>query len=149
MNEQAGERDPPRPPIALHPTPAQLQELSPALLQRLAEQQAQEMALRGDQARLRRQELEAAYRYAEHALAAQTRDRQDARTERRRARRDRLFAVALTVVGLLAFFVVLLGMGKDTFARETLQAVIYLVTGGAGGYFAGKAQRQAPVPEPG
>ena len=53
--------------------------------------------------------------------------------------------VGTCAVIVVVFFTVALKMGKDQFATEALKAMLYLATGGTGGYFAGR-QAQRPPP---
>jgi len=123
--------------------PPQL-DLSGASVQQFLEQQAVDISIRRDELRLRRREMEAGFAYAEKALASQERDLDNTRRERLSGRRDRYLFLLAGLLIVVIFFVVALMMGKDQFATEALKAILYLVTGGTGGYFAGRQTRQSP-----
>jgi hypothetical protein len=114
--------------------------LSPALIEQFLEQQTQELTIRREDLQLRRRELDVSFQYAEKSLAAQVEDRRQARDEQRRARRDRLWFLGAFMLVVAAFFAGLLYMGKDKFAEEALKGMVFFLTGGTGGYFAGKQQ---------
>jgi hypothetical protein len=130
----------------LAPPPAV--DLSKANVQQFLEQQAVDIAVRRDEVRLRRREIEVGLAYAEKALAAQERDLHSTRCEQRRGRRDRYLFLLFALLIVAAFFTVVLKMGKDAFATEALKAILYLVTGGTGGYFAGRQAQRLPPPPP-
>jgi hypothetical protein len=120
-------------------------DLSNANVQQFLEQHAIDIAVRRDEMRLRRREMEVGFAYAEKALAAQERDLGNARCEQRRGRRDQYLFLTLGLLIVVGFFAGVLMMGKDQFATEALKAILYLITGGTGGYFAGR-QAQRPPP---
>jgi hypothetical protein len=87
--------------------------------------------------------MEAGFSYAEKALAVQERDLDNRRRDQLRGRRDRYLFLIIGLLIVTVFLTVALMMGKDEFATEALKAILYLVTGGTGGYFAGR-QAQRP-----
>ncbi|HEY0024753.1 MAG TPA: hypothetical protein VGB24_17700 [Longimicrobium sp.] len=115
-------------------------QLSPALVQQLVENQAKELAIRSEEIALRAKETDAGHRFAEKALDAQVKDRHEIREEQKRGRRDRLYFLGFAAAVVITFLVYLLHTGKDAFAQEVLKALIFLLSGGTGGYFAGKHQ---------
>lgn len=122
------------------------EQLPPALIQQFLDQQTKELGIRTEELALRKRELDSSYQYAEKALNAQVEDRRDERLARRSSRRDRLVAFVGVLLLVLLFFGWLLYIGKDEFALEVLKALLFLLTGGTGGYYAGKNQaRSAPV----
>jgi hypothetical protein len=125
----------------LAPPPAV--DLTNANVQQFLEQHAVDIAVRRDEMRLRKREMEVGFAYAEKALAAQERDLDSMRREQLRGRRDRYLFLTIGLLIVAVFFTVALMMGKDEFATEALKAILYLVTGGTGGYFAGR-QAQRP-----
>jgi hypothetical protein len=113
-------------------------EPSPALMELFLKNQAEEIAIRREELELRKREMDANFRYADHALSVQADDVRNAREHRRQHRRD-LWMTALAVLLILfGFFAWCLWIGKDGFASELLKAVLYAGTGGAGGFFVGK-----------
>jgi hypothetical protein len=125
--------------------PPQL-DLSRANVQQFLEQQAVDVSMRRDEMRLRRREMEVGFAYAEKALAAQERDLDNSRREQLRGRRERYLFLTAGLLIVAVFFTVTLMMGKDQFATEALKAILYLVTGGTGGYFAGRQAQRPPPP---
>lgn len=109
--------------------------LSPLVIQRLVENQARDLALRGEEVRLRTREVEAGHRYAEKALEAQARDRTEAREATRAARRDQMAFAAFLIAVFVASVGGLIATGHKDFAMEVLKAAVFVFSGGAGGYF--------------
>jgi hypothetical protein len=140
MTQVRGELEPAE---KLAPPPAV--ELSNANVQQFLEHQAIDIAVRRDEMRLRRREMEVGFAYAEKALAAQERDLDNSRREQRRGRRDRYLFLILGLLIVVVFFTVTLKMGKDEFATEALKAILYLATGGTAGYFAGRQVQRTPA----
>jgi len=118
-------------------------DLSTTNVQQLLEQHAIDTSVRREELKLRRREIEAGFSYAEKALAVQERDLDNRRRDQLRGRRDRYLFLIIGLLIVTMFFTVALMMGKDEFATEALKALLYLVTGGTGGYFAGR-QAQRP-----
>ena len=114
----------------------------PPAVQQFLEQYVVGMAVRRDEVRLRKREIEVGFAYAEKALAAQERDLDSARRDQLRGRRDRYLFLTIGLLIVTVFFTVALMMGKDEFATEALKAMLYLATGGTGGYFAGRQARR-------
>jgi Flp pilus assembly protein TadB len=113
--------------------------LARAMVQRLLEQQAQEIAVRSHEAKLRQLEVKAGYRFSRASLDAQERDQKDQRTEDRKKRRDQLFFVAFAILLLTALIIYLLQSGKDELAREILKALVYISMAATSGFFAGRS----------
>lgn len=141
---------PAAPEPALHApgrVPAPRPELAQAVIQQFIDLQRQELEVRRQGLELQGREIDVGHIYAMNALEAQARDRTEARAELRRHRRDRLYFLGFGALLVMAFFVYLLQTGRDGFAGEVMKAIIFLLSGGAGGYYAGK-MKAGDRPEP-
>lgn len=120
-----------KPPARRNPG---LPQLDPVLLERLLENQAQELGIRQQELILQQQQSQNSHEYAQMALDAQVKDREQGRNHYQRYRRERLYFAAFIAVLLVGFLVFALHIGKDTIALEVLKALVYLLAGGLGGY---------------
>ena len=77
------------------------------------------------------------FEYAKLALNAQAKDSQDDRTHLSKRHNRNLTFIGLLVVAMLGFLVYSLHTGKDQIALEIVKAVVFIASGGAGGYALG------------
>jgi hypothetical protein len=106
----------------------------PEFFQQFIKNQADEIAIRGQELAIRQKEIETSHEYAKSALDAQSEDLKDDRRSKKTERRDRLAfgLVALVILAILIIYA--LYLNKDDIAKEIVKAVAYLTAGAAGGY---------------
>jgi hypothetical protein len=90
------------------------------------------------QTELQRENLSHSYQYASEVVQAQVKDRENERTDLRKARRDRMFFAAFIIVTLAGFLVYALQTDKDQIALEIIKTIAFLGAGGLGGYAIGR-----------
>lgn len=113
---------------------------SPDIVERFVENQSRDIELRAEQQsneyELRRLELESSHDYAQEALQAQERDRENERIHSRKQLTNKL--IASGVFGLI--FICFLGysvyLGREELAQELVKlAAVFFGGGGVGYYF--------------
>jgi hypothetical protein len=121
---------------------------SPAWFGQFLENQKTELSLKAQELELQKQKDANSFAYAEKALGAQERDRTHERECSRKTRKDLYFLVLGIVVIIAALVGVAMWLGKDQVALEIVKAVIYLLSGGAGGYGLGRAKTKNHASDP-
>jgi hypothetical protein len=118
--------------------------LSPAVVERLVENQAQQLQLKAEELELQRQKDKNAFEFGKESLKVQAQDREKQREHDRIVRLQVLVFAGVIVLLIISLLVFSLWMGKDAFAGEVLKGAVFLVSGFAGGYGTAKI-RQRPV----
>ncbi|MHB8822597.1 MAG: hypothetical protein ACYDAI_02505 [Trichloromonadaceae bacterium] len=81
------------------------------------------------------------YQYAQAALGAQAKDRDASCTHQLATRKTTylfIFALVVIIAGLMAYAI---GSGNQAIAMEIIKAIIFLVSGGSGGYALAKSKQ--------
>ena len=94
----------------------------------------QELALRKEQMRLREQELGNAHEYSIKAMDASFADRTHERSHSQEQLNTTLRYTLFLFINLVALICYALYLTKDQFVMELVKALIFLLTGGIGGY---------------
>ena len=87
-------------------------------------------------------EHEHSFEFAKAALSAKTTDKDAEREHHRQTQKTNLIFISiitLIITGLIAYA---LSIGKDNFAMELIKAVIFILSGGAGGFAIGKSSHK-------
>lgn len=116
--------------------------LTPELLEQFFLNQAKEIELRQSELSLKKQEDDHGFEFAKAALSAKTTDRNSEREHDQKIQNTRLIfagAIALVIATLIMYA---LSIGKDNFAMELIKAVIFILSGGAGGFAIGKSSHK-------
>lgn len=103
--------------------------------------QGKELELRARELDLQHQTDSHNYQYATAALEMQAQDRADTRANNYQSKKMTLWfagGVTFLVVFFLGFA---LYMGKDLVAMEVIKAIIFLISGGSGGYALGRSKQ--------
>ena len=103
---------------------------------------AKEHELRLSELNLRKQEDDHSFEFAKAALSAKTTDKDAEREHHRQTQKTNLIFISiitLIITGLIAYA---LSIGKDNFAMELIKAVIFILSGGAGGFAIGKSSHK-------
>jgi len=119
----------PTPPAGT-PRPA----YDPDLIRQFLETQSKEIDVKRDQIALQKQDIANTHEFAQQQLKAQVQDRERIREHEQKTRRDRMWFAAFVFVGIGAFIVYALQIGKDQFAADALKTLTTLLIGGIGGY---------------
>ena len=104
------------------------------LVERFLDNQTQELQLRTQELALQQQKDNNAFAYGKDALTAQLEDRKGQRVHESEARVVTFVFVGFVVfliIGLIAYSI---HAGKEAFATEIIKALVFLFSGGAGGY---------------
>lgn len=128
------------------PPAIELDGLAPELLNQFLQNQAKEIELRQSELQLKQQEDTYDFEIMRATLQAKTTDRQSEREHDGKTQKTRLIfsgTVILIITSLLAYA---LALGKDAFAMEVIKAVLYILSGGVGGFAIGKtaADKKSP-----
>jgi hypothetical protein len=113
-------------------------EIPATLFKEFLDNQTKELELKNRQIDLEKQKDDHAFEWARTSLDAQVVDREKQRSFHLTSRKNvYVFAtiIAILFVGLL---IAALLMNKDAVALEIIKAVIFIFTGGAGGYAVGR-----------
>ena len=113
-------------------------EIAPALFKEFLDNQAKELELKSREIDLQKQKDDHAFEFAKTALETQINDRTQQRSFLLRNKRNgHIFAVIIAFF-FVTLLITALAMDKDQIALEIIKAVIFIVTGGAGGYAVGR-----------
>lgn len=124
------------------PSGIQPETLTPELLEQIVRNQAKELELRQSELNLKKQEDSNSFEFAKLALSAKTADRKDERANERQAQNTRLIFSAVIALVITTLIIYALSIGKDSFAMELIKAVIFILSGGAGGFAIGKSSHR-------
>ena len=120
-------------------------EIAPALFKEFLDNQAKELELKSREIDLQKQKDDHAFEFAKTALETQTNDRTQQRSFLARTKRNgHVFAVIIAVI-FVTLLITALAMDKDQIALEIIKAVIFIVTGGAGGYAVGRLRNISSI----
>ncbi len=115
--------------------------LTPELLEQILQNQAKELELRYNELNLKKQEDNNSYEFAKAALSAKSSDRKDEREHDRQTQKTVLIFAAVITLVVTTLIIYALSIGKDSFAMELIKAVIFILSGGAGGFAIGKSSK--------
>jgi len=107
--------------------------------------QSKELDIKAKELELHKQNDNHSFEFAKASLTAETGDREATRQHTLRTRKAILNFVLIFVIIFILFLCFALYLNKDAIALEVIKAVIYLVSGGGGGY---AIARSANKPEP-
>jgi hypothetical protein len=113
--------------------------LTPELLGQLLQNQAKELELRYNELSLKKQEDNNSFEFAKAALSAKTSDRKDERENDLQLQKTRLLFASVITLVITTLIIYALSIGKDNFAMELIKAVIFILSGGVGGFAIGKS----------
>jgi hypothetical protein len=113
------------------------------LLSKWVDLQSNEIKLQADRLRIEEQELHHNHEIAKITLDKQVSDRDAQRDFIRKCRKDTFLFISgiIAVVGSLIIAALL--MDKDQIAMEIIKAVLFIISGGAGGYALGKSKKDS------
>jgi hypothetical protein len=106
----------------------------PDLLRRILDNQANDIITRQTEQEIRRREIETGHEYSLRLLDAQLADKQRDREYLKSTNTKGSIVVGFLCVLVTAVFCYALYLNKDQLVMEFLKAVLFLVTGGVGGY---------------
>lgn len=115
------------------PHPWQLTQ-DPDLLRRILDNEANDIITRQTEQEIKRREIETGHEYSLKLLDAQLMDRQRDREYFKSTNINGSIVVGFLGVLLVAAFCYALYLNKDQVVMEFLKAILFLVTGGVGGY---------------
>jgi hypothetical protein len=106
----------------------------------MLQNQANELELRAQELAIQQQKDTHAFEFGKDALAAKITDRRDQRVHEQGMRKQtfRLLLVTIIVVSMLIAYA--LFSNNAAFATEIIKALVFVFSGGAGGYGLAKAQ---------
>ena len=113
-------------------------EFAPALFKEFLENQAKELEIKARDLDLQKQKDDHSFEFAKTALEAQKEDRAEQRTFQIKTKRNGHIFTTIISVLFVTLLVTALAMDKDQVALEIIKAVIFMATGGAGGYAIGR-----------
>ena len=106
----------------------------PELLGRILEYQANDITIRQAEQEIRRREIETSHEYSLRFLDAELLDRQRDREHQKSTKINSSIVLGFLGALVAAAFCYALYLNKDQVVMEFLKAVLFLVTGGVGGY---------------
>lgn len=106
----------------------------PDLLRRILDNQANDIITRQTEQEIRRRELETGHEYSLKLLDVQLADKQVDREYLKSTNLNSSIVVGFLGLLLVVAFCYALYLNKDQVVMEFLKAVLFLVTGGVGGY---------------
>jgi hypothetical protein len=115
------------------PHPLELTQ-DPDLLRRILDNQANDIITRQTDQEIKRREIETGHEYSLKLLDVQLMDKQRDREYLKSTNINSSIVVGFLGVLLAAAFCYALYLNKDQVVMEFLKAVVFLVTGGVGGY---------------
>ena len=110
----------------------------PELIKQFLDLQGKEIGVKLEEVVLRRQEQANSHEYAKKALDAQVEDLDRERKHRHQIQRERLIFASLVLLVFGSFVIVALIYNKESIAQQIIQALLFLLAGGLGGYSLGK-----------
>lgn len=120
----------------------------PRLIEKFLENQSKELELRAQELALGQQKDNNAFQFGKEALAVKAADRRDQRLHEHKVRVATYWFVGAVVCAVFLLLTYALHLGRDTFALEIVKAVVFLLSGGAGGYGLAKARHGRTSGEP-
>jgi len=108
------------------------------LLKEFLDNQRKELELKGKQFELEKQKDDHAFEWTKNSLDAQIVDRDKERVFHLQGRRILYIFTTVLSALFIGLLIVALIMNKDQVAMEIIKAVIFISSGGAGGYAVGK-----------
>ena len=126
-------------PATTQKTPTNSPEIQTELLQQFLLNQSKELEIRSRELELQHKTEDHNFEYAKSALAAQVEDRKASRDHVYTTKKSMyffIFGLSLLILAILGYA---LYLGKDNIALEIIKPIIFLLSGGAGGYAIGKS----------
>ena len=120
------------------PSVIEPESLTPELLSQFFQNQAKEIELRQSELNLKKQEDDHSFEFAKGALQAKLADRGSEREHERETLKFRLIFSGVALIAIVGMVIYSLYIGKENFAMEIIKAVIFLLSGGAGGFAIGR-----------
>lgn len=113
-------------------------EAPPKVFAEFLENQSREIEIRAREMELEKQRDDRRFEFAKRALEAQIQDSREQRDFHLKAMRSAYVFTILAGIVFVGLLVTALALNKDQVALEIIKAVIFVATGGAGGYALGK-----------
>lgn len=120
----------------------QQQSLSADTIDKFLDNQRHELDIKAKEVELQRTANQHSFEYSKIALEKEAADRNTHRAFLRQCRRDTYLFVSGLVFLILTIIGYSLWLGKDAIALEIIKAVIFLISGGAGGYALGRKSKK-------
>lgn len=99
------------------------------------------MSLREKELVLHKQKDDNSFEYAKKALVVQKEDRSEDRIHKQKLRRDTYILICVLALMIAVIIWYSIAIGKTEIAMEIIKAIVFLGSGGAGGYAVGKIKR--------
>lgn len=113
-------------------------EISPTLFKEFLGNQTKELELKNRQLELEKQKDDHSFEWAKKSLDAQVVDRDKQRAFQLHGRRNCFVFATIIAVLFIGLLISALMLNKDQVALEIIKAMIFITTGGAGGYAVGR-----------
>jgi hypothetical protein len=110
------------------------QQLPPELIKDLVANQTLDLELRAQELDLQRQQDNHSFAFSQNALKAQLEDRNEQRKYEKSLLKIRVFLVVALFLIIASVILFCLWKDKDTVAMEIIKALVYICSGGLGGY---------------
>ncbi len=111
------------------------------LLSKWVEVQSNDIKLQTERLRIEEQELKHNHEIAKITLEKQVADRDAQRDFIRKCRKDNFLFISGIIAVIGGLIISALFLNKDQIAMEIIKAVLFIVSGGAGGYALGKSKK--------
>ncbi len=116
-----------------------IETLSPHLAEQVLDIQTKEIALRQHELEAKKQEDKNRHEFAKAALQVKAADLVNERQHERWIQAARFIFLGIVILVVAGVITYALAIGKDGFAMEIIKAVIFLLSGGIGGFAMGKS----------
>lgn len=115
-------------------------QMSPDLIEIFLKNQTKELELRSQELVLQQQKDKNNFDYAKSGMAVTAQDRKDNREHQFKVRKMTFVFTGIICLAIIGMLVYALNQNKDAFALEIIKAIVFVLTGGAGGYGLAKSQ---------
>lgn len=119
------------------------------LIAQFIKTQENELIIRAQELELKKQTDANSYEYAIKALDANVLDRQSERNHNQSVAKGRYIFAGVVIVALFILFAIALFLNKDAIVMEIIKAILYITTGGIGGYSLAKTKGKSDPPNGG
>lgn len=110
------------------------------VIEKMLALQEKDLILKTQQLDLQKQTDQHSFQYAKDALVENAKDRDAQRKYHKSILRESYFFASFIILIFFIFMAIALYFNKDDLAKEIVRAIIYLGSGGIGGYFWGKSK---------
>ncbi len=136
----------PKPSTELHTLPAKAV-LSAETLEKFINNQTKELELRSQELVLQSQKDKNSFDFGKSALLVKAQDRKENRDHQYKQRQQTYIFAGFAGIMVIGLVVYALHLNKDVFAVEIVKAIVFILTGGVGGYGLARSKASQEPPQ--